>query len=490
MSGGFASDRKAHMNGSTQHLWRRGAALVALCSLSLGGVALAPLTAQAETFPTASRNSGTGDGAGSGAEAGAAPSAEASIAAATLTADATTIPAGGGVTLTYSRVTPADDGQWIGIYKTSITPGAGGNEIWEYVSGQSGSITLSLQDSSAGNYIAYFFADGGYTPIAQLPLIVEGPPAAEPTDPATISGVVNATAEDGSTHPIAGVTVFDGDGANMATTASDGSYTLTIDTNRRHDELIYITVPSGYSAPVDAINVPQFYKNLGVLTGADPVTANFELQEDSRSADTDFTFAQITDMHARSDWDATSRAIPHQVAIGTLDTNPAFVVHTGDISLDGGRDHWDAVKQTFAESPIPVWPVVGNHDVVGNADPKNKGLFGTYRAVLGPEWYSFDYGQRHFIVLENNVAGDDAAQRDWLIADLAANGFNADGSSKEMVLLFHKPWDSPDHADGAGWRDLLAPFDVKLMFSGHEHVGNASRHVLGDALHKIGRAHV
>ena len=43
-----------------------------------------------------------------------------------------------------------------------------------------------------------------------------------------------------------------------------------------------------------------------------------------------------------------------------------------------------------------------------------------YRKNVGPEWYSFDYSNRHFLVLENNGAAPFAEQLEWVKADLAA----------------------------------------------------------------------
>lgn len=388
-------------------------------------------------------------------------------------ADSITLPqgeivSGGDIVLSYARTSPAPSDQWVGIYPAGVKPGTAGATAWNWVSGQSGTVTFGSSGLAAGGWVAYFFTDGGYNALAQVEFRV----VPDPNRMKTVTGTVSA--DDGAT-PLAGVTVTDGNGANLATTAADGSYTLTVDGSRRRDVIVYLTVPDGFRAPVNELNVPQFYRNLGVVDGTS-ATADFALEADPASLSGDFSFAQITDVHSTPGDNAT-RSIPEYQAVGALDSEPRFILNTGDISGDGQPDHWQAVREAFAASPLPIWPVVGNHDHGGS------GAFGNYRANLGPEWYSFNTGGRHFIALENNGSQNSAEQREWLAADLAAHGTDPDGSKREIVIGVHEPWDTPYNAVGNGWLELLADYDVSLVMNGHMHVANASRTVLPGALH-------
>ncbi len=121
-----------------------------------------------------------------------------------------------------------------------------------------------------------------------------------------------------------------------------------------------------------------------------------------------------------------------------------------------------------------VWPTIGNHDMA--LDP----LGGPYRDAFhlptnnpaGSElYYSFDYGDAHFVCLDTHVSGHAAgsAQLTWAAADLAAS------SAKWKIVFFHvPPYSGGTHADDPGVRDAILPVleaaGVDVVFSGHSHV--------------------
>lgn len=68
------------------------------------------------------------------------------------------------------------------------------------------------------------------------------------------------------------------------------------------------------------------------------------------------------------------------------ETDPAFLIHTGDICYeDGLKQH---IKDMNTENMgVPVRYVIGNHDYV--AGKYGEALF---ESIYGPVWYSFDVG--------------------------------------------------------------------------------------------------
>jgi len=62
------------------------------------------------------------------------------------------------------RFGPGNPLDWIGIYKTGDIPGSVSSTAWEYVSGDSG--TVSLKVSEQGKYFIAFFEDDGYNELA------------------------------------------------------------------------------------------------------------------------------------------------------------------------------------------------------------------------------------------------------------------------------------------------------------------------------------
>jgi acid phosphatase type 7 len=99
--------------------------------------------------------------------------------------------AGENITIQFTNG-PANPLDWIGIYPTNIVPdGDPGSTIWSYVGGTqsagaglaSGSITFTNGLSTAGEWVAFFLENDGYTILAQTQFTVATipPPAVVPS---------------------------------------------------------------------------------------------------------------------------------------------------------------------------------------------------------------------------------------------------------------------------------------------------------------------
>lgn len=157
-------------------------------------------------------------------------------------------------------------------------------------------------------------------------------------------------------------------------------------------------------------------------------------------------------------------------------SKPAFVMIGGDLVNDGSsQEEWDSFLA--AGDPVlkklPLYPAMGNHD--------NTALYKTIFELPenGPEgrqeaFYSFDYGNAHFTVMDSNAMG--AANREdleWLEKDLA----KTDKTYK--IVMFHHPAypavDIPkDNQRAETIRNNFVPVmekaGVNLVLSGHQHV--------------------
>ncbi len=157
-------------------------------------------------------------------------------------------------------------------------------------------------------------------------------------------------------------------------------------------------------------------------------------------------------------------------------SHPAFVMIGGDLVNDGSSQaEWD--RFLAAAEPVSkkllIYPAMGNHD--------NTSLFKTIFELPenGPAgrqeaFYSFDYGDAHFTVMDSNVMG--AAQRadiEWLEQDLAQT------DKKYKIVMFHHPAypaiDIPkDHQRAEVIRKNFVPImekaGVDLVLGGHQHV--------------------
>ena len=105
---------------------------------------------------------------------------------------------------------------------------------------------------------------------------------------------------------------------------------------------------------------------------------------------------------------------------------PAFVIQVGDMisgyveDLDEFRAQWKRFHAQIAPlREIPFYPVPGNHDVLDSSH--KPGGEKIYKEVWGATYYSFDYRNAHFIVLNTDdregseIAGE---QLEWLKRDL------------------------------------------------------------------------
>ncbi len=165
-------------------------------------------------------------------------------------------------------------------------------------------------------------------------------------------------------------------------------------------------------------------------------------------------------------------------AIAKDPSHPRLVFNIGDLTMDGRvLANWDrffwAIHNLAAN--VPYYPVLGNHEYNSSyfydAFPLPKG-----GGTDEEEWYSFNYGPVHFVVLDADVIlmEKDAAkmqeQTDWLVKDLKANK-----DAKFKVVIFHQPfWTNTTSETGNPelvkyWKDVFEKYGVNIVFNGHYH---------------------
>ncbi len=250
-------------------------------------------------------------------------------------------------------------------------------------------------------------------------------------------------------------------GLTVTVTDEIGSYLLP-----REGHFVFITTPSNY------ISTTPWYKNL--LEDNLHFGLRFAPDKDSKQ----FTFVQITDIHLDA---VEEHRIFFEKAIREINKiNPAFVIATGDLvseaeraTISQAKEWYDIYCGLISNLNMPVFNMVGNHDVVGihykkdiSTEPGyNKEM---YRDYFGPTYYSFDWGSYHCIVLDPNefLEGNQFYkipdyQVEWLRKNLSYR------QGKPLLVFFHEPtiaWE-----DRTEVLDLLNQHTTK-MFSGHWHM--------------------
>ena len=172
-----------------------------------------------------------------------------------------------------------------------------------------------------------------------------------------------------------------------------------------------------------------------------------------------FKFVVYGDARTNSDLHRTvSRAIASE--------DPAFVVCTGDLVTDG--DVWDQWKPEFFAPAraylerATLWPVRGNHDGDGR-------FYCSLFDLPGKKlYYSFDFGNAHFVVLDTELNDKGHAMRDWLKQDLASS------HAEWTFVFYHIPtFNVGGHTSTWGRRDYLPVLEsggVDFVIAGHSHL--------------------
>lgn len=169
------------------------------------------------------------------------------------------------------------------------------------------------------------------------------------------------------------------------------------------------------------------------------------------------------------------------VAARLLQIQPNLVVHSGDMIYNQATYDGFETKffQIYKDLIKGTWfaPTMGNHDVTYNNGKSFTDVFVNPPNATNPAerelYYSFDYGNAHFVILNNYfaMATVGSAQYNWLRADLAAS------NQFWKFVFFHEPAYSTDSKqrarDNAAIVQNLVPlfeqYGVDIVFSGHWH---------------------
>jgi Icc protein len=233
---------------------------------------------------------------------------------------------------------------------------------------------------------------------------------------------------------------------------------------------------------------------LWTISGGVPRSSRLGAQEPGKG---DLFFMQISDSHigfdkaANTDVTSTLRAAISK--INALEVQPAFLLHTGDITQLSKPSEFDTADQVLKEARTgKTFYVPGEHDVSvdGGTSYLERYGKGTQQGRQGGGWYSFDHSGVHFIGLVNVLnlkAGGlgflGAEQLDWIQRDVKHLS-----SSTPIVVFAHVPlwsvypewgWGTDDGAQALGY---LKRFGSVTVLNGHIHQtmqkveGNVSFH--------------
>ena len=232
---------------------------------------------------------------------------------------------------------------------------------------------------------------------------------------ATVSGVVfedrNGTTGSTPVSGLAGVSVSDG--AADRRDRRRRAATTRLDVERRTSTWSSSPSRPATVVPTDAVHDPEVLPQPRSARRRRRAGADFALSAGPASAATASPSPTSPTRTSTPSW-------PSRSPRSTRPADLAFIQVSGDLTNNATDAEFEYYKAGTA--------ALEGAGLAGRRQPRVLGGGATYadridnyRKHVGPEWYSFDYGDRHFLVLENNGAAPFAEQLEWVKADLAEN---------------------------------------------------------------------
>jgi hypothetical protein len=175
---------------------------------------------------------------------------------------------------------------------------------------------------------------------------------------------------------------------------------------------LFVVKPSGWAVSTDTNNLPHFYYSHkasgspantyfpGIApTGTRPASIDFPLTRSREAKAFDVVLFGDTQPYWVSEVDTLS----HDIIEELIGVEAAFGITLGDVVGDD-LSLFEPLNRAIGLIGIPWYNLPGNHDL--NFDAKDDANSDeTFEKVYGPGTYAFEYGQAHFIVLDNVVYG-------------------------------------------------------------------------------------
>ncbi len=195
-----------------------------------------------------------------------------------------------------------------------------------------------------------------------------------------------------------------------------------------------------------------------------------------------FTFLHVTDTQAQNSkqfdvWANLLRVAKKEVP------DFKFLLSTGDqVDMGSNLKLWTLFANNASDTLMstPLMPTAGNHEAMSGSEfaldqnfvlsnvPEQDTTEGVY--------YSFDYNNAHFAVLNSNNLNEDEGlsddQIDWLKTDMTASD-----AEWKFVAIHKAPYSNGSHFDDDDVIEirkqlskLMPELDIDMVFQGHDHV--------------------
>ncbi len=267
--------------------------------------------------------------------------------------------------------------------------------------------------------------------------------------------------------PINGVVVSDG--YSSIQTNESGLYQFKRNPNSK---FIFYSTPSGYEINTEsnALKIAKFYKKINVSEN-ELFRSDFSLKKLAKQED-NFTLICIGDPQTGTT--AEVNRFKNETIADIKETlkgisTPVIGLSMGDVVFDQDL-LLQPMKALLGSMSMPVFTTIGNHDKFSTTgNPKDGEVFSNH---YGPLNYSFNYGDVHFICLDNvrfNNTEDYISyisndQIEWIRNDLKFIP-----KDKMLIVYYHMPIRGGVMNNKAALFNLLKDYKEVQLMCGHTH---------------------
>ena len=197
-------------------------------------------------------------------------------------------------------------------------------------------------------------------------------------------------------------------------------------------------------------------------------------QGNSKSSISSFKTSVLPGSPFRFAWMADCRSdtvVHNEIAKLINESSPDFSLYGGDLCAKPDYNSWKKEFFIYEEceliSHVPFFNTPGNHEGWGQ---NTKAFTQAPESESGlPDYYSFDYGDMHVLVLNNELdCYEGSPQYKFAEKDLSQSGQNW------KIVMFHEPaYCFGAHGENTEMKKLskkvLVPNKVDVVFAGHSH---------------------
>ncbi|MCQ2146226.1 MAG: hypothetical protein MJZ16_01780 [Bacteroidales bacterium] len=250
--------------------------------------------------------------------------------------------------------------------------------------------------------------------IGKIDLTVKKVIKVEPKDGYNVYGIVTC-GEEGVKD------VIISDGSEFTKTDANGVYYLK---SAEKYAIVYMTIPSGYQAENIGV-LPQFYK---AIDGNNATTDRADFVLEKVSGQDNHTMLFFGDMHlANRNKDIQQFHVFTDEVNAYLKENSGKKVYAqslGDMTWDlywysqkmSPTEYVAEINKSFPNNNLTLYHCIGNHDhemgskitgyPIGDYNCEI-----AYRKALGPNFYSYNIGQVHYVVLDDIECTNDGVEK-------------------------------------------------------------------------------